>query len=146
MEKRGRILALDVGMRGVGSALSDELQMFAHPHQNFTNTQAGLKEILKVVYQEKIKTVVIGLPLELSGERGEQTAVVEAFVEKLKRGIAKNKNLTGVQIELWDERLSSISAERTLAGSGLKNRDRADVVDRLAAAIILESYLESARD
>jgi putative holliday junction resolvase len=81
---------------------------------------------------------VAGLPLHMDGSRGEAVRLVEGFTDKL-------KELTGLPVTLVDERLSSKAAERTLIAGGVRRRERKEVKDKLAAVLILESYLASAR-
>ena len=90
-----------------------------------------------------MRTLVIGLPLELDGVHGPQAKKVQAFVEKLKTGMRKQDLLSKVEILFWDERFSTAQAERVLSGSKLKNKENSAALDRVSAALILESYINS---
>lgn len=134
-------MALDVGDARIGVAVSDPLRMFAQPLTTITRKkdQNTAAEIAALMVEQKVSVLVVGLPSELSGSRGEQAAKVEAFIEKLRRAIGKTA--LNARIEFWDERLTTVQAQRVIAGSKLKNRERDAALDRVSAAIILEGYL-----
>ncbi len=87
--------------------------------------------------------IVVGLPIDLSGEIGQQAEKVEEFTESLKGYLSGVPGLARVKVIYWDERFSSAQAEISLKGSRLKNRSRREALDRISAALILESYLLS---
>ena len=135
-----RILALDIGERRIGVALSDPSGLLATPLTTIHRRHhtADVDEVLRLVDEHDAERVVVGLPLELSGRRGTQAGRVSAFV----RAMAER---TQVPVETVDERYSTVQAQRQLRESGVKpSRDRARV-DAAAAAIILQSYLDSQR-
>ncbi len=139
-----RVVALDVGDARIGVALSDPLGMFAQPLCTIRNQQHSvISELLALLREHEVGVVVLGLPYELDGSIGEQGRKVEAFQRRLEKAIAKHEDLAEIQITFWDERFSSAQANRLLVGSGLKNSERSAASDRVAAAIILESFLNS---
>jgi putative Holliday junction resolvase len=133
-----RILALDVGERRIGVAVSDPLQVVARSLQVITRTSLArdLATLAELVRDLEVETVVVGHPRTLSGEAGQQAQLVEAFVEELRRVIE-------VPITLWDERLSTVSAARLLRERGLNARAQRDRIDATSAAVFLQSYLDS---
>ena len=157
-----RSLGLDVGDKRTGVAISDPQGILATPLTVLASKDedALIDEILKLVEQYKAECVVVGLPRRLNGELGKQANKVTAFTDKLSWR-AKQSNLNQLDLQLWDERLSTKAAERlkTEAGSkGRKLRSRAKRgaknhsfsvkagVDAIAAALILQGFLDSLRD
>ena len=133
-------LALDVGERRIGLALSDPSGLLATPLTTIHRTQeaADIDEVLRLAEKHDVENIVVGLPLELSGRRGPQAGRVLAFTRAL-------IDRTAVPVVTVDERYSTVEAERRLRDSGVKpSKDRARV-DAAAAAVILESYLDAQR-
>lgn len=135
-----RIMALDVGEKNIGVALSDPLEITA---QGLTvikrRDEAGaLAAIRALVDQYAVRELVVGLPRDLKGKVGPQAQKVLDFTSRLERELA-------VPIRLWDERLSTRAAERLLIEADVTRRKRRRVVDMLAASIILQNYLDSRR-
>jgi putative Holliday junction resolvase len=135
---RGRILALDLGKKRIGLALSDELGITAQglPTLERRNKRTDFAELTRIVRENNVAGIVLGLPLRMSGEEGSQADWVRAFAEELKAFV-------DVPIELRDERWTSKQAERVLAGSGVRNEDRKPAIDRISAMILLQDYLDS---
>ncbi len=139
-----RILGLDFGTKTVGVAISDELLLTAQPLMTITRDRENkirqtLSQIEKLCEEYGIKDIVLGYPKNMDNSIGEQAAKTEEFAELLKRR-------TGCNVILWDERLTSISAGRILNEGEVKGRrERKQVIDKLAASIILENYLDSIR-
>ena len=135
---QGRILALDLGARRIGLALSDELRLTAQglPTLVRTNIREDVSRLSEVAAERGVTLILIGNPLHMSGSEGAQSAWVREFAEKLESRL-------GLTVELWDERLTSVEAERVLRQSGISREKRKRAVDRLAAVILLQSYLES---
>ena len=132
----GRVLALDLGQSRIGVAISDEDRRLAVPLGTIrTGAPQDVKAILGLVRENGVTEVVVGLPLTLTGERGEAADQAEKFAGAL-------RELLSVPVSLQDERLTTVQAERELAAAGLKGRERRAVVDQSAAAVILQSYLE----
>lgn len=136
---RGRVLAVDLGSRRIGIALSDPARKMALPyavlHRSTDERDAGA--IAEMGRAEGVEEIVVGLPLRMDGTRGEAAAVVEGFATKLRE--------TGTRVRLWDERLTTAEAEKRLSERGLRGRRRRQVVDKVAAAVILQSYLDRPR-
>ena len=134
-------LALDVGERRIGLALSDPSGLLATPLATIQRTQesADVDEVLRLAEKHDVEKMVVGLPLELSGRRGPQAGRVMAFARAL---IGR----TELPVETVDERYSTVEAERRLRDSGVEpSKDRARL-DAAAAAVILESYLDARRE
>ena len=142
MEQLRRTMALDVGEARVGIALSDPLGLFAQPLCTIERKSGQLFENLIIIVKEhNVKTIVIGYPYELDGSVGLQAKKVELFSNELKNIISILE--TCPTIVYWDERFTSAQAEHLIMGSRLKNQDRRKALDKIAAAIILESYLQA---
>jgi putative holliday junction resolvase len=141
-EVPGRILALDVGSRRIGLAVSDALGITAQPLNTLTRTtkRADFAQIKKLIREYHVTELVLGNPLNMSGEAGAQAGKVAAFADEL-------RNLLGLPVHLWDERLTSAEAHRILDDSGhSKDRmHRKGKVDRIAAMLILQAYMQSRR-
>jgi putative Holliday junction resolvase len=135
----GRILALDVGAKRIGLALSDPLGLTAQglPTMDRTNIRDDLERLRLLASQREVGLLLIGHPKTLSGREGRQAASVRDFAHRLAAR-------TGLPLQFWDERLTSVEAERRLREQGLRTRaGRKGAVDRLAAVLLLESYLLS---
>ncbi len=139
-EGKGRILALDVGSRRIGLAVSDALGITAQPLEtlNRTNKRADFAELKKVIHHHSVTQIVVGNPLNMSGEPGQQAEKIAAFAEEL-------RSRSGLPVHLWDERLTSTEAHRILDDSGhSKDRmHRKGKVDQIAAVLILQSFMQS---
>ncbi len=135
----GRILALDIGDKRIGIALSDEMRLIAMPHSVYTRVGYGpdCKYILSLYNQHQCDLVVSGLPKNMDGSVGFQAEKVMAFTEKLKEA--------GMPVEFQDERLSTVSAHDALIEGGMRREDRKGTVDKIAAAVILQQYLDKRR-
>jgi putative Holliday junction resolvase len=135
---QGRILALDLGERRIGLALSDELRLTAQglPTLVRTNLREDLSRLSEVAAERGVTLFLIGNPVRMSGSEGAQSAWVRRFAEKL-------ESRSGLAVQLWDERLTTVEAERVLLESGISRDKRRRAVDRLAAVILLQSYLEA---
>jgi len=135
----GRVLGLDLGQARIGVAISDEKGRLAVPFGSVhTGAPQDVKAIAKIVDEQGVSTVVVGWPLTLKGERGTSAAHAERFAEAL-RGFLK------VPVELQDERLSTVEADRALRATGAGARARRRNVDASAAAVILQSWLDARR-
>ena len=136
----GRLLALDLGSRRIGLAVSDSLGLTAQPIETIhrTTKRAVFAELKNLIQQYNIAEIVLGNPLNMSGQAGPQAAKVAAFAEELRSRFA-------LPVHLWDERLTSAEAHRVLDDSGhSKDRfARKGKVDRIAAALILQSFMQS---
>ncbi len=138
MSENGRILALDLGKKRIGMALSDELGITAQglPTLERRNKRTDFAALAAVVRENNVRKIVLGLPLRMSGEEGTQADWVRAFADELKGHI-------DVAVDLRDERWTSKQAERVLMGSGISQKDRKPAIDRLSAVILLQDYMDS---
>ena len=132
-----RVLALDVGERRIGVAVSDPLQVLARSLQVIKRKRLedDLAILVGLVEDLEVETVLVGYPRTLRGEVGQQARLVDAFVEALQQVI-------DAQVVLWDEWLSTVSASRILDEQGLDAREQRSRIDATAAAIILQAYLD----
>ena len=133
-----RVLGLDVGDVRVGVAVSDGLKMIAQPldtliRKDAASDMAALGSLIKT---NEVTEVVVGLPLNMDGSKGKRAELAIDFAEKVKGAL-------GVAVTMWDERLSTIQAERTLLEADTSRRGRRRVIDKLAAQLILQSYLDT---
>jgi len=137
-EPQQRVMGLDYGQRRIGVALSDPLGITAQPLLTLERTtlDADLDSLGSLMKRWDVRRVVIGLPLSLKGERGERAREAEGFGRRLERA-------SGVPVEAWDERLTSVQAERALLEGDVSRKRRREVIDRTAAAIILQSWLDA---
>ena len=138
MNEHRRILALDLGKKRIGLALSDELGITAQglPTLERRNKRTDFAALRALVHENNVEQIVLGLPLRMSGEEGTQADWVRAFAEELKGHV-------DVPIDLRDERWTSKQAERVLMGSGVHKDDRKPAIDRISAVILLQDYLDS---
>ena len=137
-------MALDVGDARIGVALSDPLGITAQPFTSVEQNGRSVRSIIKIIEDEHVGSIVVGLPLELNGSIGPQAEKVEAFVAVLRSALDRNRALKGLKIAFWDERFTTAEAKRVTAGSGLKDEQSRAALDRVSAALILEGYLERA--
>ena len=134
----GRIMALDVGSKTIGLAVSDALGITAQGLETIRrrNKRFDLAALHSIIRRHGVTELVVGLPLRLSGKAGTQAEKVSAFAEELREKFK-------LPVHLWDERLTSAEANRILKQSEISIRKRAGAVDRLAAVLILQNYMES---
>jgi putative Holliday junction resolvase len=135
---KGRILALDLGKKRIGLALSDPLGITAQglPTLERTNLRQDMAALADLAADREVTLLLMGNPLHMSGHEGRQTAYVHEFAERLTRE-------TGIPLKYWDERLTTVEAHRVLRSSGIGIEKRARAIDKLSAVILLESYLDS---
>ena len=135
---KGRILALDVGARRIGLALSDELMLTAKGLETLQRTtlRDDIARLAALAAGHGVTLVLIGNPMNMSGNEGRQSGWVREFAEKLHAR-------SGLPIRMWDERLTTKEAERVLRSSGISRVKRGQAMDRLSAVILLASYLEA---
>ncbi len=132
-----RILALDLGKRRIGLAISDPLRITAQGLPNLVRTRIrdDLDALEQLVRDREVGLVLLGNPINMKGTEGRQSVWVREFALALEK--------RGVAVKLWDERLTSVEAGRVLRSSGISIEKRAAAVDRLSAVILLQSYLDS---
>ncbi len=129
------ILALDFGRARIGAAISDQLQLLAHPLETIPANEQALSRILEIVREKKVDHVVAGLPKRMDGQIGAAASEVLLFVEKLRA-------ILPCPVVTWDERLTTVAAHRALREAGKKTRHTRGYVDQVAAQMILQSYLD----
>ena len=135
-----RIMGLDIGEKRIGVALSDPLGIIAGALTvvDRVTDDAALKEIIDLARENEVERIVVGMPRSLDGSLGKQAQAVQSFVDLLKKR-------TDIPVVTWDERLSTVAAERMLLEVGMKRDKRKKRRDSLAAAIILQGYLDRER-
>jgi putative Holliday junction resolvase len=133
-----RILALDLGKKRIGLAISDPLGITAQGLPNLVriNKRTDLAALEQLVRQREVGLILMGNPINMRGDEGRQSGWVREFAQALEKR-------TGLPVKLWDERLTSVEASRVLRSSGISIEKRAAAVDRLSAVILLQSYLDS---
>jgi putative pre-16S rRNA nuclease len=129
------ILALDFGRVRIGAAISDELQLLAHPLETIPADEQATLRVAEIVLERKIDHVVVGIPRQMSGAIGVAANDALEFVEKLRVTIP-------CPVVTWDERLTTVAAERVLRDAGKKTRQTRGYVDQVAAQMILQGYLD----
>jgi putative Holliday junction resolvase len=134
----GRVLALDVGTRRLGVAVSDPSRTVASPLATILRRDPA-SDAAALAAEQDATTIVTGLPVTLAGTEGPAARAVRAYLEELR------PLLGGLVIELADERLSTVAAERALVGGGVRRRDRRQVVDQVAASVFLQTWLDQRR-
>lgn len=137
-----RYLALDVGSKRIGVAVSDELGLTAQPVMTLErrrSTREDLRSLARLARRYAVAGVVVGNPLHLSGDESPRAVRTQAFAAEL-------GTLTGLPIHLWDERLTSREAHQILYEAGHSRQDHLQVVDQVAATLILQSFLDEHRD
>jgi putative Holliday junction resolvase len=132
-----RILALDHGTKRIGVAVSDETKTIAQPLEYIpAEPFAGfLERLKKILIEKEIELILVGMPRNMDGSYGPAAEKVNAFVADLKM-------VTEISIKLWDERLTSTMANRILIQGNVRREQRKEKVDKMAAAILLQSYLD----
>ncbi len=140
MSDAGRVMGLDVGDVRVGVSLSDPGRIIAQAWDTVQRSRNGsdLDALATLATEEEVTIVVVGWPVTLDGRVGAQAQKVDAFAKALEAR-------TGLPVERWDERLSSVAAHRALIEGGLDGRRRRQVVDKVAAALILQGWLDASR-
>jgi len=132
-----RILAIDHGSKRIGIAVSDELKMIAQPLEFILAAPfpAFLARLNELINEKEVELIIIGMPRNMDGSYGPAAQKVEEFVEAL-------KDLVSMPVKLWDERLTSAQANRVLIQGNVRRDKRKEKVDAMAAAILLQSYLD----
>ena len=139
--EQGRILGIDYGSRWVGLALSDPLRILATSYRSLQNDANLEQELGLILEREAVEAVVVGLPLGLNGKKTRKTIEVEEFILRLQASFA-------VEVIPWDERFTTSIARQTLLAMGTKKQERRKRdgrVDAMAAAIILQGFLDSTK-
>jgi putative Holliday junction resolvase len=129
------ILAIDFGRARIGAAISDELQLLAHPLETIPANKHAPARVAEIVREKKVDHVVAGLPKQMNGQLGAAAIEVLQFVEELRA-------ILPCPVVTWDERLTTVAAHRALRDAGKKTRDTRRYIDQVAAQIILQNYLD----
>ena len=133
-----KIMAVDLGLVRTGLAVSDELELLASPIGTVTERDLNVlaEKIAATAKEHGVGALVVGLPRNMDGSKGESAERAEAFAEQLRA-------LTGLSVSLWDERLTTVSAIGYLNETNVRGKKRKAIVDTVSATIILEDYLKS---
>ncbi|WP_033828336.1 Holliday junction resolvase RuvX [Bacillus andreraoultii] len=135
-----RILGLDVGSKTIGVAVSDEFGWTAQGLKTIQikeeEQQSGLPELEEIINEYNIEKIIVGLPKNMNGTIGPRGEISLQFAEVL-------KNKFHIPVELWDERLTTMAAERVLLSADVSRKKRKRVIDKMAASLILQGYLDS---
>ncbi len=135
---RPRVLGLDVGSKTIGVAISDPLEITAQGLETIRrkNKRHDFEQLGRLIQQYAVSEIVVGYPLRLSGVEGTQSEKMQVFAEELRKRF-------GMPVHLWDERLTSSQANRILREAELSIKKRGEAVDRLAAVLILQNWMEA---
>lgn len=142
---KGKALGIDYGMKRVGLALSDDTRTIAFPFKYIINNSLPgvVSEIIKIIKEENIGLVVIGMPVGLKGGATEIASKISGFIDSLEDRIKKNQeDILEVEIAVHDERFSSVQARISMAEQKIKVKKRKEKVDSIASAFILQSFLD----
>jgi putative pre-16S rRNA nuclease len=132
-----RCLGIDFGSSRIGIAISDELGMLAHPLETIPNDSLFLSKLQKIVLEKGISRIVVGIPRNMDGSYGPAAEKAKLFLSQLK------SEFPGVQFVSWDERLTTVEAQRLLHAAGRDIKKSRPVIDQVAAQVLLQSYLDS---
>ena len=132
-----RIMALDVGSRTIGIACSDALLMTAQGIETIrrTSLENDFNRLRELISEYEVHELVVGMPKNMNGTKGERAEKTEEFVEKMKAVI-------DLPVTFWDERLSTVMAERQLIAADVSSKKRKSVIDKMAEVVILQGYLD----
>ena len=134
-----RTMSLDLGSRTIGVAVSDLTGLIASGVETVrrTSPERDFSRLGELIAQWDVEEIVLGYPKNMNGTIGERAKLTEVFAEELRN------RFTGVTVVLWDERLSTVAAERVLIDADLQRKKRRKVIDMMAAVVILQNYLDS---
>ena len=134
-----RAMSLDVGTKTIGVAASDLMMMIAGGVETIrrTSPQKDVERLTQLVKEYEVDTLVVGYPKNMNGSVGERAQMCEVFAEELRQ------HFPDVKVVLWDERLSTVAAEKVLVDADMRRKKRRQVIDMMAAVVILQNYLDS---
>lgn len=137
-----RILCLDVGSKTIGIAVSDPMGWTAQGIMTIHRKEwtSDCRELEKLIQEYKVESILIGLPLRMDGTEGDQAKMVREFAEKMKKQIGE------IPVVFWDERLSTVGAEKGLLEADLSRAKRKKVINQMAAVFVLQGYLDARRN
>jgi len=143
-----RILGIDFGDSRVGIAVSDPFGWTAQAVETIKNKEGSIngpiQRIMELIEKYEVKRIVVGYPKNMNGTIGERAEKTEEFIKKMNNVLQKNK-ISGIDIIKWDERLSTVAANRTMTEAGVKASRKKGLVDQIATVYILQGYLDSIR-
>jgi putative holliday junction resolvase len=132
-----RVLGIDHGDARIGVAISDELGMLAHPMETITiKDTEPLARIAQIVAEKSVETIIIGFPKNMDGTTGPAAEKVRVFAEQLRAKVT-------CPVRLWDERLTTVAAQKSLHAAGRNTKQSRAVIDQAAAQLILQGWLDS---
>lgn len=139
-----KVMGLDLGTKTIGVAISDALLITAQPVETITRKdpdklRKSLARIEELVLENEVELIILGYPKNMDDSIGERAQFSEMFKEKLERR-------TGLEVILWDERLTTVAADEVLMESGVRRENRKKYIDQIAAQFILQEYLDSQRN
>ncbi len=136
-----RIMGLDIGSRTIGVAVSDELGITAQGLKTIRrkSSEEDLKELTQIIHQFEIKKLVVGLPKSMDGSLGKQAGIVFKWIKSIQKQLS-------LPIVTWDERLSTVGASKILLEADLSRKKRKGVIDKIAAVLILQGYMDQMRN
>lgn len=136
--QKGRIMGFDVGRKRIGVSVTDRGGFMAHPLATIdvASKSAAMDKIIELIEHYRPLRIVVGKPLNMNGTAGPMAKKCERFADELSKA-------TGVEVSMWDERLTTVWAEKSLIEQGMRRGRRRQVVDRVAAALLLQSYLDN---
>ena len=140
-----KVMAIDYGDVRIGLAISDMLGKMAFPYETYksVSNKEDVAHIVDVILSEEVSRVVLGNPVNMNGTLGPRHELTVKFKERLEKKLRYTDKLDrNVEVILWDERLSSVSADRALIGLDVSREGRKQVIDKVAASIFLQSYLD----
>jgi putative Holliday junction resolvase len=139
--RRGKVCALDLGGARVGVAVSDDLGLFAHPRGTIDarDERALIAALAELARDEGVARFVAGLPLDMKGGEGDAARKARALAQKIADG-------TGVEVELWDERLTTVEAQKRLAAGEVRGKKARKHIDEVSAVLILQAWLDRAKE
>ena len=134
-----RAMSLDVGTKTIGIATSDLMWMIANGVETIrrTSVERDFARIGELIKDHEVSTLVVGYPKNMNGSIGERAQICEAFAEELRNRFPAGK------VVLWDERLSTVAAEKVLVDADMRRNKRKKIIDMMAAVVILQNYLDS---
>ena len=134
-----RAMSLDVGTKTIGIATSDLMWMVANGVETIrrTSVERDFTRIGELIKEHEVSTLVVGYPKNMNGSIGERAQICEAFAEELR------SRFPACKVVLWDERLSTVAAEKVLVDADMRRNKRKKIIDMMAAVVILQNYLDS---
>ena len=134
-----RAMSLDVGTKTIGIATSDLMWMIANGVETIrrTGVERDFARIGELIKEHEVSTLVVGYPKNMNGSIGERAQICEAFAEELRN------RFPACKVVLWDERLSTVAAEKVLVDADMRRNKRKKIIDMMAAVVILQNYLDS---